>query len=157
MKARRGFTFIEILLVMIVLGILATLAILRYIDLRDKAVAAGISTELNGVRLAAYNYWADHETWPPDAGPGITPPELVDYLPRSFSFSRATYTLDWENFMPPDDTPGPGNGTMQLGLVVTSQSPSLTQALAIASLGGAPFVVAGNTLTYIIVGPNGAM
>ena len=34
MRGRRGFTFIEMLIVMIVLGILASLAILRYIDLR---------------------------------------------------------------------------------------------------------------------------
>ena len=70
MRGRRGFTFIEMLTVMIVMGILATLAILRYIDLRDRATASGMASELNGIRLAAYNYWASRAI-SASAGPGI--------------------------------------------------------------------------------------
>jgi prepilin-type N-terminal cleavage/methylation domain-containing protein len=154
---RRGFTFIEMLIVMIVLGILASLAILRYIDLRSRAVAAGMSSELNGVRLAAYNYWADHDAWPPEAGPGITPPGLLPYLRTGFTFSRPDYTIDWENFMAADGSPGAGNGVMQVGLTVTSSDASLIHALALSAQGGAPFFVVGNTLTYIILEPNGGM
>ena len=35
---RRGFTFIEMLIVMIVMGILASIAVLKYMDLRNHAV-----------------------------------------------------------------------------------------------------------------------
>lgn len=157
MTRRGGFTFIEILMVLVIIGILASLGILRYIDLRDKAIAAGMSTELNGIRLAAYNYWAEHETWPDDAAPGVTPPELVPYLPGGFQFTRSGFTMDWENFSPPAGTQGPDDGTMQVGLTITSSSPKLTAALARAATAGSPFVVVGTTLTYVIVGPNGAM
>ncbi len=39
-RLRRGFTFIEVLVVVLVLSILASLAILRYIDLKHRALSA---------------------------------------------------------------------------------------------------------------------
>ena len=157
MTGRRGFTFIEVLTVMIIIGILATLAVLRYIDLRDRATAAGMVTEVNGIRLGAYNYWADHETWPAESAPGVVPPGLAPYLPRNYSFARPRFTIDWENFAAADGSAGGGNGVMQVGLTVTSSSSSLIHALALSAAGGAPFFVVGNTLTYIILEPNSAM
>lgn len=157
MNGRRGFTFIEILTVMIVIGILTTIAVLRYIDIRDRAVASGMASELNGIRLAAYNYWADHDQWPVEAAAGAVPAGLEPYLPRNFSFTRPRYTIDWENFVPTDGSASGGNGVMQVGLTVTSSSSSLIHALVLSAAGGAPFFVVGNTLTYVILEPNGAM
>ena len=85
------------------------------------------------------------------------PAGLEPYLPRNFSFSRPRYTIDWENFVPADGSAGGGNGVMQVGLTVTSSSTSLIHALVLSAAGGAPFFVVGNTLTYVILEPNGAM
>ena len=65
---RRGFTIVELLVVFVVLAILASIAVLKYIDLRNHAIVADVQSELNAVRLAAYNYWADKNAFPPDAG-----------------------------------------------------------------------------------------
>jgi len=46
---RRGFTFIEILVVMIVIGILASLAYLRIQQSKDKAVVASMTSDLRAV------------------------------------------------------------------------------------------------------------
>ena len=53
MRRRRGFTFIEVLVVMIVMAILATLGILKYIDLRHRALSSSATADLQAVRLAA--------------------------------------------------------------------------------------------------------
>jgi len=147
MRGRQGFTFIELLIVMVVIGLLAVLAVLRYVDLRNHAVASGVVSDLNAVRLAAYNHWADHESFPGDAGAGATPPDLEPYLRTGFDFTRPLYSFDWEN--------NGGGGGMRVGVVVTSPSNSLMSILARRSNNGQPYFVVGNTLTYVIVGPDG--
>lgn len=151
-RGRDGFTLIELLMVMIVLGVLAGLASLKYIDLRHRARAAQVAADLEAVRLAAYGVWYEHNVWPADAGAGQVPFDLVPYLPENFSFAKPEYTLDWENFVPPGGGP---SGGMQLGVVVTSADPRLRRVLGQTLGTRLPFVVAGNTLTFIIVGPDG--
>ena len=46
---RRGFTFIEILTVMVVLGILATMGYLRMQSAKDKAAVAAMTSDLRAV------------------------------------------------------------------------------------------------------------
>jgi prepilin-type N-terminal cleavage/methylation domain-containing protein len=149
---RRGFTFIEVLVVVIVLSILATLAILKYIDLKHRALSASATADLQAVRLAAYSSWYEHGTWPGESSAGTVPPTLVQYLPTGFTFSKSEYTLDWDNFVPPNGGP---SGSMQLGVVVSSGNVRLMKALQDNLGSKAPFVVVGNTLTFIIIGPDG--
>ena len=75
------------------------------------------------VRLAAYGAWYETgKRGPAETGPGHMPAELVPYLPKSFSFSKPDYTLDWENFVPPGGGP---SGGMQVGVVVAASDPRL--------------------------------
>lgn len=146
---RRGFTFIEMLIVMIVMGILAAIALLKYIDLRNHATAAAIARDVESIRLGAYNHWADHETFPAEAGAGVVPPAMTSYLPLNFTFARSQHTYDWDNFG--------GGGGYQVGLTVTVSEPRL-QTLVLRSFEGRfPFFRHGNAVTYIIVGPDGKM
>lgn len=146
---RRGWTMIELLVVMVVLGLLASIAVLKYIDLSRTAYAAKVAGEFVTVRLAAYNYEADHNNqWPMDRGPGVVPPELVSYLPNGFSFTTPSYQLDWDNL-------GPGATPYQLAISLTTTDNRLLNAL-IQSLGTkAPYFQSGNRLTYILIDENG--
>jgi len=152
MRRRRGFTFIEVLVVMIVLGLLANLALLKYIDLKHRALSASATADLQAVRLAAYSAWYEHGAWPDDDMAGITPPGLVPYLPVGFSFTKPEYTMEWENFVPPGGGP---SGGMQLGVVVRSSNARLMKALQDNLGNKAPFFVAGGNLTFVIVGSDG--
>ncbi len=151
-RMRRGFTFVELLIVIIVLGLLCGLAVLKYIDLRNRALAAQASADLETVRLAAYSAWYETGSWPADVGPATLPAELMPYLPKGFSFQRPEYSLDWENFAPP------GGGTsagMQIGVVLSASDARLSNAF-VQTLGNkGPFVVNGSEVTYVIVGPDG--
>jgi prepilin-type N-terminal cleavage/methylation domain-containing protein len=153
--SRRGFTIIELLTVMIVIGILAGLAILRYIDLRQHAEVASIVRDLNNVRLGAYNYWADKNAFPPDAAPGVMPAGMEPYMRNGFRFDNANYTLDWENFQGPGGSSS--GGGMQVGIVVTAPSSHLMSLLARRTGGSLPYFVSGSSVTFILVGPDGAM
>ncbi len=151
-RRRHGFTIIELMMVMIVMGLLASLAVLKYVDLRHRARAAQVAADLESVRLAAYGAWYEHNAWPSEAGPGLVPADLVPYLPQNFSFAKPEYTLDWENFVPPAGGPSTG---MQLGVVVTASTPRLQKTLEQTLGNKMPFVSVGGTLTFIIVGPDG--
>ena len=152
MRRRHGFTIIELLVVMIVMSILATLAVLKYIDLKHQAISSSATADLQAVRLAAYSAWYEHTAWPADAGAGTVPPALVPYLPGGFRFSRPEYTLDWDNFVPANGGP---TGSMQLGVVVTSTNARLMKTLQNSLGSKGPFFVLGNTLTFVIIGPDG--
>jgi prepilin-type N-terminal cleavage/methylation domain-containing protein len=151
-RRRHGFTIIELMMVMIVMGLLAGMAILKYIDLRHRARAVQVAADLESVRLAAYGAWYEHNIWPNEAGPGQVPVDLVPYLPQNFSFVNPEYTLDWENFAPPGGGP---SGGMQIGVVVTAATPRLQTTLEQTLGNKMPFVSLGGTLTFIIVGPDG--
>jgi prepilin-type N-terminal cleavage/methylation domain-containing protein len=152
MTRRRGFTFIEVLVVMIVLSILSGLAVLKYIDLRHRALTTSAIADLQAVRLAGYSAWYEHGVWPGEVGAGVTPGGLAPYLPGGFTFSRPEYTLDWDNFVAPGGGP---TGAMQLGVVVTSSNPRLMKTLQDNLGSKAPFFAVGGTLTFVIVGPDG--
>ena len=151
-RRRDGFTIIELMMVMIVIGLLAGLAVLKYVDLRHRARAAQVAADLETVRLAAYGAWYEHNAWPSETGAGQVPADLAPYLPTNFSFAKPEYTLDWENFVPPGGGP---SGGMQLGVVVSGTSARLQKTLQQTLGNKMPFVVAGSTLTFIIVGPDG--
>jgi len=151
-RTRRGFTFVEMLIVMIVLGLLAALAALKYIDLKNRALTAQAAADMEAVRLAAYSTWYETGTWPAEAGPGIVPTEMAPYLAKGFTFTRPEYTLDWENFVPP------GGGTsagMQLGVVITSSNSRMQLALEQTLGNKGPFFITGNDLTFVLIGPDG--
>ena len=151
MNHRRGFTIIELITVMILIGILSAIAVLKYIDITRVARTAQVAGAFGVVRIAAWNYEADHQnTWPADASPGVVPPEMVPYLPAGFAFTNQFYTLDWENF-----TAGGGGAGFQLGITVTSTDSVLVKKLIDRLGGDAPFFVNGNSLTYILIDASG--
>jgi len=151
-RTRGGFTFIELLVVIIVLGLLAALATLKYLDLKNRALTAQAASDMEAIRLAAYGAWYETGTWPSEAGPGVVPTEMVPYLPKNFAFSRPEYTLDWENFVPPG---GGTSASWQLGVVISSSDSRMQLALAQTLGNKGPFVITGSDLTFVIVGPDG--
>ncbi|MBA3259847.1 MAG: type II secretion system protein [Gemmatimonadales bacterium] len=153
-QGRRGFTFIELLVVMTVLGILASLAVFKYIDLKHRAMSVEAIADFQAIRLAAYSAWYETGTWPVDAGAGTVPPGLTPYLSTGFTFSKPAYTLDWENFVPPGGGP---SGGMQLGVVLTSSNTRLTATMAQYLGNKSPFFLIGGDLTFVIVGADGGI
>jgi prepilin-type N-terminal cleavage/methylation domain-containing protein len=147
-RQRTGFTLIELMVVLVVMGVLASIAGLKYNDLRNTARAAEVAGDFRVVMVGAYNYYSDNNVWPPDGVTGVKPPALEPYLPGGFTFSRPEYTLDFDNF-------GVGGGNYIVGVTVSSANTGLMDKL-IRNMGSKyPFFSNGGTLTYIIVGADG--
>jgi len=152
-KGRRGFTLIELMLVTAVIGILAGIALLKYVDLRNSAIATQMGQELRAIQIAALNYYADKEQWPPDAGAGAVPAGLGPLLPGQLagSFDRGQYLLDYDNF---GGAPDPTTGVV-VGITVSTNDPQLFNKFVQYLGTKSPFFVAGGKLTYLIAGPGG--
>jgi prepilin-type N-terminal cleavage/methylation domain-containing protein len=59
LKNKKGFTLIELVIIIILLGVLAAIAIPRYVDLRDQAVRASAQATLDAGRAAIQLDFAD--------------------------------------------------------------------------------------------------
>src|SRR3989304_1052825 len=59
LKNKQGFTLIELVIIIILLGVLAAIAIPRYVDLRDRAIRASARATLDGGRTAVQLDFAD--------------------------------------------------------------------------------------------------
>jgi prepilin-type N-terminal cleavage/methylation domain-containing protein len=153
---RRGFTIVELLMTMIIIGLLAGIAVLKYVDLRRNAVTAKVASEINAVKLAGYSYWGDNQSWPADAGPGVVPAGLIKHLPEGFRFDHPMwkYTLEWDNMGIVSDGGGAPPDYL-IGITIASTDPRLMQKLEGYLGTAAPMFSFGGKLTYVIQAPGG--
>ncbi len=146
---RSGFTLVELLVVVAIVGILTGLAIPNMRTVVVRARAADVAADLDVVRVATLQYNADAHVWPAEAGAGETPAELVDYLPAGFSFQGDGYQLDFERWNLPSGLPADPNTRTLIGVSVITEADDLGHAVA-QLLGGSILFSAGNTHTVLI-------
>ena len=63
---RRGFTLLELIIVIIIIGILATLGFTQYAKMLEKGRMAEAKAVLGNIRTMAKAYQLEHEDWGPD-------------------------------------------------------------------------------------------
>ena len=69
MMARTGFTLIELLIVVAIIGLLATIAVPKLINTKERALVAGMKSDLRNLVTAEENYLAEHSKYTTDLGP----------------------------------------------------------------------------------------
>ncbi len=145
-RDRKGFTIVELLTVMLIIGILASIATLRYMDLTNEALAGKVGQEMQQIRIAAIAYYAEQQVFPPSAAPGTRPLELEPLLSNATQFSNPAYTLEWVN-----------QAEDLVGVVVRSDRPGLADKLRQRLVYGNPYIPLGGDVMYIIKAPGLSM
>lgn len=95
---RRGFTLVELVVVVLVIALLAALAQPNLQKAIIKARAAEAVSTLQVVRVAVLNYHGDHHVYPADVSRGQVPKGLAPYMPTGFSLTQKYYTVDYDNW-----------------------------------------------------------
>jgi type IV pilus assembly protein PilA len=63
MTNRKGFTLIELLIVVVIIGILAAIAIPKFANTKEKAVLAGMKSDLRNLVTAEEGFFSDNQTY----------------------------------------------------------------------------------------------
>ena len=105
-RAPRGFTILELMVVLVIIGIVFAIAIPAYSNMVRQVRATQAVADLQSLRAAAYLYFGDHGDWPDEVQAGAVPVELKPYLREDLEFMNEWYRIDWDNWMVWDH-PGP--------------------------------------------------
>ena len=153
MTARDGFTLVELLVVVLIVGILARIGIPNLQHVVQKARAAEAMASIQAVRVAAYAYNTETHRWPPDYNPGVMPTELEPYLGTGFLFEGEGYQLDWENWVLPDGRPKHPETEVMLGISITTSDARLGEAFVeLLGDGSAAHYTLGSNYTFVLLG-----
>lgn len=86
-RVRSGFTLIELVIVLTIIGVIAAIVLPHLREAAYKADAAAIVSDAQTVRMAALSYFAEQAEFPNTSGWGEVPPELIESLPEGFEFA----------------------------------------------------------------------
>lgn len=59
-KKKKGFTFVEMMVVMVVLGALSSMAVPRLREYKQRAYIAAMQSDLGNLKIAQESHWGEH-------------------------------------------------------------------------------------------------
>lgn len=95
---RRGYTVIELLVVMTVVGIVANIALPAVQRSKKRAEAAAVLADVLTIRHALVDYYASVNDFPRTARWGTVPQDLESSLPTGFVFDDGKVRYRWRRF-----------------------------------------------------------
>jgi len=103
-RSQRGFTLIEILVVMVIITILAGISVAMYGNSVTRAKESALQSNLKDMREAIDAYHADKNKWPPSLDALVT----EKYI-RQVPIDQMTNAVDWQTTPSEPDPTNPSD------------------------------------------------
>lgn len=146
-----GFTLMELLIVVAVVGILANIAVPASVYLLQRAQAQNIVTDFNAIQQAANHYYADRGSHIPEYAIAVVPTQLAPYMKSSMLWnnSKLRVRYDWENWLNASGQPTRPSTGVRIGFTVEVSDTRLLAMLQKVYKG--PYTMtASNKMTMVI-------
>ena len=126
--SRRGFTVIEMLIIMVIVTILASIAFPLYHGATKNAEAIKVISDIRVIQQAALDHFADNGTYPRSRGWRRVPPELVSHLRDGFTFQHGGVDYRWRRWSTATGIPR-RNRRALIGVTVRTSDRELLQKI----------------------------
>ncbi len=124
-RSQKGFTLIELMIVVVIIGILAAIAIPNFIAMQDRAKEGSVKSNMHTLQLAAEDYGVQNDGI---YAATMDASHVADLLPSSFKNPFSSTANAWENRGNFDGAPGATAG-------LTSYADSSTATYKIKGVG----------------------
>jgi prepilin-type N-terminal cleavage/methylation domain-containing protein len=149
MTTRRGFTYVEMLVVLTVMGLIMRIAVPRMWEVRKRAQSRAALADVRVVRDALLSHQTDRGNFPADAASGTIPSGLQKYLPTGFAFTRDDYALNYEYW------PASGPSAAIIGVAVETADSTLANEVRKLGASGLPYFLVGTQTVFVLSGLEG--
>ena len=147
-RVRIGFTILELLLTLIVVGLLSSIAVPKFREVRRRATATQLVGDFGVLRHATLSFYVDSGYFPKEAGSGSIPTGLKKYLPTKYSFKKGQWTMDYENWTGKTSKAFTSTGIV-IGISFTVPDTMLGRT-AMSLMGNEPAFTVGSKYTFLI-------
>ena len=147
---RSGFTIIELLMAMTIVGLLSAVVVPKFTEMKRRATATQILGDFGVMRHAAMTFYVDSGYFPRETPRGTLPPNLSTYLPNGFEMKKELWTMDYENWTLRTGTRFTKTG-VAIGVSFVIPDEKLAHT-AMRLVGNAPAFTVGSKYTFLISG-----